>query len=229
MLVRLGNVLDDFERLKPEAQLIRLNYMIIMILMMLLIVFSAIWLGFYVAKGITGPLQSLAEATREVALGNYNITLKTSTDDETGQLVRAFNVMTKDLEKHELDTKDAKRILERTNEELSEKSQNLEIVLKSITAGVISLDDRGRVIAINKAAENLLMVDAKSSEGLLPLDAFGIEMYEVFWGPLEARIATGRMYQGQVDLSQIGREAVLIVRAVQIQDDDGNIKGGVVV
>ena len=56
LLVRLENVLNDFARLRPEAQLIRLNYMIIMILMMLLIVFSAIWLGLYVAKGITGPL-----------------------------------------------------------------------------------------------------------------------------------------------------------------------------
>ena len=46
--------------------------------------------------------------TREVALGNYGITLKVGTDDETGQLVRAFNVMTKDLEKHEIETKEAK-------------------------------------------------------------------------------------------------------------------------
>jgi two-component system nitrogen regulation sensor histidine kinase NtrY len=229
LLVRLGNVLDDFARLKPEAQLIRLNYMIIMILMMLLIVFSAIWLGFYVAKGITGPLQSLAEATREVALGNYNITLRAVTDDETGQLVRAFNVMTKDLEKHEQETKDAKKILEKTNEELSEKSQNLEIVLKSITAGVISLDEKGRIVAINKAAENLMMVDSNSAEGSFPKDVFGPDFYDVFWGPLEARIATGRMYQGQVDLSDLGRDAVLIVRAVQIKDDDGKVIGGVVV
>ena len=101
-----------------------------MILMMLIIVFSAIWLGFYVAKGITGPLQSLAEATREVALGNYNIYLRVGTDDETGQLVRAFNVMTKDLERHEIQTREANISLEITNEELEEKSQYLEIVLK---------------------------------------------------------------------------------------------------
>jgi two-component system, NtrC family, nitrogen regulation sensor histidine kinase NtrY len=229
LLVRLENVLNDFARLKPEAQLIRLNYMIIMILMMLLIVFSAIWLGFYVAKGITGPLQSLAEATREVALGNYSVSLRAATDDETGQLVRAFNVMTKDLEKHEAETKLAKLSLEETNEELSEKSQNLEVVLKSITAGVISLDEFGRIVAINKAAENLLMVDAASAEGRLPKSVFSEKLYSVFWEPLESRIATGKLYQGQVDLSELGREAVLIVRAVQIVDDEGKRIGGVVV
>lgn len=229
LLVRLGNVLNDFARLKPEAQLIRLNYMIIMILMMLLIVFSAIWLGFYVAKGITGPLQSLAEATREVALGNYGITLRAATDDETGQLVRAFNVMTKDLEKHELETKQAKKSLEEANDELVEKTQHLEIVLKSITAGVISLDEKGRVSAINKAAENLLLVDSNSAEGRFPKEVFSPEFYDVFWGPLEARIATGKLYQGQIDLSDLGRDAVLIVRGIQIKDDEGKVIGGVVV
>lgn len=229
LLVRLENVLNDFARLKPEAQLIRLNYMVMMIVMMLLIVLSAIWLGFKVAKGITGPLQSLAEATREVALGNYAVTLRAVTDDETGQLVRAFNVMTKDLEQHELETKLAKLSLEKTNDELSEKSQNLEIVLKSITAGVISLDEFGRIAAINKAAEKLLMVDANTAEGRLPKSVFGEKFYNIFWEPLEARIATGKLYQGQVDLSELGRQAVLIVRAVQIMDDDGHRIGGVIV
>lgn len=229
LLVRLENVLADFARLKPEAQLIRLNYMIIMILMMLLIVFSAIWLGFYVAKGITGPLQSLAEATREVALGNYGVSLKVGTDDETGQLVKAFNVMTKDLEKHEITTRDAKLRIEKSNEELAEKKQHLEVVLKSITAGVISLDEHGQIEAINKAAEKLLLVDSGTVAGRMPKDAFSPEFYELLWAPIEARIVTGRMFQGQVNLSDIGREEILIVRAVQILDDDGSPIGGVVV
>ncbi len=37
------------------------------------------------------PIQRLAEATREVAHGNYDVKLAVHTDDETGTLVRAFN------------------------------------------------------------------------------------------------------------------------------------------
>ena len=121
------------------------------------------------------------------------------------------------------------KIWRRSNEALVEKSQNLEIVLKSITAGVISLDEENNIVAVNKAAENLLMIDAQLAEGTIIRRNFLIKNSTIFWSPLEARIATGKLYQGQVDLSELGREAVLIVRGVQIKDDEDRVIGAVVV
>lgn len=229
LLVRLEKILEDFGRLRPEAQLIRITYTSVMIVMLLLIVFSAIWLGFYVAKGITGPLQTLADATREVALGNYGVSLRVKTDDETGQLVQAFNRMTTDLERHENLTKDAQFKLEKSNEELSEKSRHLEVVLKNISAGVISLDLDGKIDAVNDAALKLLMIDSVSVYGKLPKDCFSRDFYEVFWLPIEARLASSHYFKGHVDLTDIGRDLVLIVRATRILDRDGVSIGGVVV
>ena len=137
--------------------------------------------------------------------------------------------MTRDLEKHERETRDAKASLEKSNFELQEKSQYLEIVLKSISAGVISLDEDGKISEVNKAAENLLLTEYSAAKGLLPKKIFSAEFYDLFWKPIEARIATGRLYQGYVDLSELGRDVVLIVRATQIKNYDGKTIGGVVV
>src|SRR5262249_1727968 len=75
---------QSFSNLRPGAQLIKLSSLILLVVMALLVLFSAVWLGFYVARAITGPIQALAEGTREVALGNYSVSLTAKSEDETG-------------------------------------------------------------------------------------------------------------------------------------------------
>jgi len=48
----------------------RAIYILLFLLMTLIIVFSATWFGLYLARGITEPIQMLAEGTREVAAGD---------------------------------------------------------------------------------------------------------------------------------------------------------------
>ena len=90
----------------------------------MIIAFAAIWLGFYVAREIVSPIKVLAEATREVALGNYDIKLETEAADETGQLIRSFNSMILDLKEQET------RVRRFTNEL---KSKNTELDRRRIT------------------------------------------------------------------------------------------------
>ena len=80
-------LLTDFSSLKPGAQLMRLSFTIVMVAMALLILFAACWLGFHVARGITGPIGALALAAKEIGQGNYTVKLQADADDETGQLV----------------------------------------------------------------------------------------------------------------------------------------------
>ena len=72
-------------------------YILLFLLMTLIIVFSATWFGLYLARGITEPIQMLAEGTREVAAGNLNYKVTVRADDEIGILVDSFNRMTGDL------------------------------------------------------------------------------------------------------------------------------------
>jgi two-component system nitrogen regulation sensor histidine kinase NtrY len=227
ILKSVEQILTDFEDLKPGAQLIRLSYMILLGVLVLLILFAATWLGFYVAKEITGPIQSLAEATREVALGNYDINLKVPSDDEIGQLVNSFNKMTHDLYEQKLVTERTQIHLEKMNDELEHKRQYLEIVLKHITAGVLSLDSHENITSINAAAERLLKVDS-NLKGKSIKDGFGPDLYDIFWVSIRDNLFEIGAFHGQLELSKVGCEVSLLVNAIQLHDEN-DVKMGYVI
>ena len=52
-----------------------------------LIVFAASWMGIYLARQITVPVQMLAEGTEKVASGDLDVRLEYRSDDEFGNLV----------------------------------------------------------------------------------------------------------------------------------------------
>src|SRR5262249_58975127 len=111
----------EYLRLKVQRRPIRTAYTITLVLVTIVILFSATWVGFYVARGITVPIQRLAEGTRAVAQGDLDQHIPGQGDDEIGTLVTAFNHMTADLKTG------------RT--ELDARRRDLEIVLANIAAG----------------------------------------------------------------------------------------------
>jgi two-component system nitrogen regulation sensor histidine kinase NtrY len=60
----------------------------------------AILLSSWAATRVTRPVEELARAAREVAVGNWNTTVKVKTEDEIGELAESFNRMTRDLLDH---------------------------------------------------------------------------------------------------------------------------------
>jgi two-component system nitrogen regulation sensor histidine kinase NtrY len=53
----------------------------------LVINFLATWFGFGLAKGITVPIQNLAEATKKITQGDLDTHIDIEADDEIGVLV----------------------------------------------------------------------------------------------------------------------------------------------
>lgn len=229
ILKSVKEIQKSFVDIRRGAKLIRLSYLNILIVVSLLVLFSAVWLGFYVARGITRPIQILAEATREVALGNYNVTLTPKTDDEAGQLIRSFNLMTKDLEKHRTRAREDRDAMELTNIELEQRRKYMEIVLKHISAGVISVDSKNFVTAMNSAAESLLDVAAVDVVGRKVKQAFPEELNEKFWKPIDEKLLERNQLNAQINLSRAGRELLLLVDASPIIDEQGIQQGYVLV
>jgi len=58
---------------------------------------GAILFALLFAKSISSPIQSLYEATREVASGNFNLRLSSSSSDEIGALTGSFEVMSRKI------------------------------------------------------------------------------------------------------------------------------------
>ncbi len=61
---------QEYKQLKLVKNPIKGIYILLFLLMTMIVVFSFVWFGFYLARGITGPIAELAEGTREVAAGN---------------------------------------------------------------------------------------------------------------------------------------------------------------
>ena len=139
----------DYQQLKVFKNPLRSSYLLMLSLVTGLILFGAIWFGFYLARELSGPIQRLAQATESVARGNYDVQLRVSGEDEMSDLMRSFNRMTMDLKV--------------SRAEASQQRRSLEAVLAHLAAGVIAVDTARRVTSINQAAAELFSVSKNSA------------------------------------------------------------------
>jgi signal transduction histidine kinase len=100
------------------------------------------FVGWQVARRVSGPIAALSGAARRVAAGDLQVRVRVRGQDEIGALVEAFNTMAASLETQRQD--------------LSRRREYIETILTRATAGVLSLDARGVVITANPAAQGLL-------------------------------------------------------------------------
>ncbi|MBI3058917.1 MAG: HAMP domain-containing protein, partial [Deltaproteobacteria bacterium] len=134
--LQISRSYEEHKHLTILKKPVKNSYILTLLLITLVIIFSATWFGLYLAKGITVPIQRLAEGTHEVAHGNWDYQIEASGDDEIGTLVDSFNQMTRDLKQ--------------INLEVDRRGRYMETLLANITAGVISVDPTGSVTTINK-------------------------------------------------------------------------------
>ncbi len=121
--------LNDYQHLIIIKAPMKLSLIILLIVVTMLIVFGSIWLGLYVSRTLTTPINDLALATRRVAEGDLAFQLEHTVDDEMGVLVNSFNAMTANLSKSNQELAQTHFALEKSNE-VSEHHRNyLETIL----------------------------------------------------------------------------------------------------
>jgi two-component system nitrogen regulation sensor histidine kinase NtrY len=202
---------------------LKFSYIITLFLVTLLIIFSATWFGLFLAKGITGPIQDLAEATHKIAQGNLDYQIDVVAADEIGVLVDSFNQMTRDLKK-------SNQRLEQANIDLEQRRKYMETVLRNVSAGVISIDQEGVIVTINRAAEKMLNIRtekvlAKRYADLL--DAEYLALVDQILG--ELRQSDEGFIDKQIELTIKGSALTFLMATTLISDDEGTDLGMVVV
>lgn len=226
----IQTAIQEYRQLRQLKNPIKGIYLMLFLMVTLVIIFGAIWVGVHLARGITGPIQLLAEGTRRVAEGELGFQVQVKADDEIGILVDSFNRMTSDLARSKADLTRAYEELQHSNVEMDRRRDYMETVLESIGAGVLSLDAEGRVNTVNRAAARLLARPAK--------EILHRSFEEVFAGEalaplrrLVSRLAEeGReVADQQVTLTLGGRPATLIVTASSLTGAEGTRRGVVVV
>ena len=122
----------------------------------LMILVSATWMGLYLAKRITRPVQMLAEGAREIGAGHLDHRIEPETVDEFGSLVEAFNTMASELATSRRRLERSRLDLEHKSAEAEDRRRYLETILERVATGVICLDAGGRISIVNTAARRLL-------------------------------------------------------------------------
>ncbi|MBI4209394.1 MAG: HAMP domain-containing protein [Deltaproteobacteria bacterium] len=94
---QISTAFEDYQRLEMHKNPIKQGYIFTLLLVTLAVLFASIWFGIYVARGMTRPLQQLAEGTRKIAAGDWDVSLESASNDEMGTLVKSFNRMVGEL------------------------------------------------------------------------------------------------------------------------------------
>jgi len=230
---KMKEISSSFEQYKETKLLkgkIKKGYIVVLLLIALIIIFLATWFGFHLARGITVPIQELAVATEKVAGGNLDVHIDLDSDDEIGSLVAAFNIMTADLRRGQKALRQANLEMQASNMELEQRRRYMEIVLKNVTAGVISIDKQGIITTINKSAEKLLKIKTGKVLGKSFREVVGSEQLPVVKEFLRELIDSGKdSIRKQLTLTVQENKVTLLVNVTTLRDECGDFMGTVVV
>jgi len=222
--------LEEYKQLKMLKEPIKISHMITLSIVTLLIIFSSVWFGFFLSKGITVPIQELAEGTNRVATGDYDFSIDLEAEDEIGVLVNSFNRMTLDLKNGKEQLETANKELVKSNIELEQRRLYMEIVLANVAAGVVSADGDGKILTINKSAERMLNIKAKDIIGKDYKELIGKEHLKVINRFMEDKSLFRKGFmERQIRLSIKNKTLTLLVSLNVLRDDQGKYLGLVAV
>lgn len=166
-------------------------------------------LGFVLARTITKPVKEMTFQATAVADGDFDRSVHVYSSDEIGQLGMAFNFMTKRLKE---------AILQQ-----EEEREKLSQILANMSDGVIAAQRDGRIILMNRSAEEMLQMRA------VEVMAENKTLYDVLRLPPEEELpllAQSEPLQLEVVTAS---QDVLTLRVVftPLQQDSGK-KGGII-
>jgi len=177
-LERISTATEGFRQFRVQRRDLIALYLSLIALIFLVTVFVATWMGFYLSRRITDPVEELAAATREISAGNLGVRVRAEVGDEVGTLVDAFNEMAAQLQESQQVITRSTAELRKSNRALDERRRYIETLLADLSTAVLSLDVRGRVTTANPAVERILGIQARpgdearsclGAEGLEPL------------------------------------------------------------
>ena len=156
---RMTQAFESYTQLRVLKRPLTGVYLSFFLMVTLLILVGATWMGLYMAKRITRPVQMLAAAAREIGAGRLDQRVEPQSNDEFGSLVEAFNTMASELATSRRRVDRGTIDLERKHLEVEGRRRYIETILERITTGVVSVDAAGAITTINSAAAHLLRLN----------------------------------------------------------------------
>ena len=226
---RMTQAFESYRQLRVLRRPLTGVYLSFFLMVTLLILFGAIWMGSYLAKRITRPALILAAAAREIGAGHLDQQIELESGDEFGALTEAFNSMARELAASRRRVERSTLELQRKHLEVEERRRYIETILERITTGVVSVNASGAVTMMNTAAGRLLGLD-RAAIGQPVRTIFERADLEPLAGLLggAGRVASEPAAQ-EVALSRDGQELHLAAVAAPLPGESGSVEGAVLV
>jgi len=206
----------DYQSIEGERSMMQLRFNMIYLIVALLILMAAVWIGLWFANHLVQPIGALVNAADKVADGDLDARVPAmSTVDEIGTLSRAFNRMTSQLAHQQRD-------LIAANAKMDERRRFTEAVLFGVSAGVVGLDKNGVITLPNRSASQLLGRSHDELEG----KAFVDVLPEIKSLLDELMVHGQEMVQGQVNMVRDGAVYTLLARITaedRSEDESGYV------
>jgi len=171
-------------------------------------------------KRITIPLENLVGAAVSVSEGDYDTRIEVETGDEVQELADNFNWMTQELKKQRAG-------LEENLDEIRRLKHFSDLVILSITNGLITMDRDGNIAAFNRMAEKILDTPAEKALGKSPNQV---------WGDTDAASVMASLLQDEDSAGEVrlrwpakdGGHRILEMGTAVIRESDGRTVGHIV-
>jgi two-component system nitrogen regulation sensor histidine kinase NtrY len=176
-----------YKALLKERSLFSWSFLVLFLGFTVLLLVLALWRGLVFSKQFLDPIERLIQAARQIQQGDFHQRVETGHGpriDELETLARAFNQMVDEIGLQQQE-------LRQTHEELERRHQFTENVLAGISAGILGLDEFGKIHLANERAFELLRsspdkVIGQELQAVLPeLSLEGVSL------PFETKISWG--------------------------------------
>jgi nitrogen fixation/metabolism regulation signal transduction histidine kinase len=195
----------DFRELALARQGLKRIYIVTLTLALSMALLVAIALAVLLASRLAEPLAGLAQATQEVARGDFSRQMPVTSRDELGVLTESFNSMTRQLG-------EARRVVEANRAALETAKARLENVLANLSAGVLVLDGELRLSIANHGARAIFGAELDACAGRR-LEEWPPAL-QPFAGPVREQLLAGGERPWQLELRDAGK--VLLARGVAL-------------
>jgi two-component system nitrogen regulation sensor histidine kinase NtrY len=136
----------NFQQLQSQRPSLKASQTMLFLAVTLAILFGTLWTSIYASRRITVPIAALAEATERLAVGGVGHRVEVTATDEVGKLIDSFNDMSMQLAQQ--------------RQQLTETNRFMATVLESVATGIIAFTDDLQLLSINRAALQMLQLDA---------------------------------------------------------------------
>lgn len=223
---RIKNIIsyvDRYRQLRIQRNPVKTSYFLLLALVTLLIIFAASWIGMYLAKGITVPIEKLAQATKEVSKGNLDVHVEDPASDELGLLINSFNQMIADLKGSQ------KNIAQKTSE-LAEGKKYIETILDNITTGVITLDAKGIITTFNPSAQEMLLLTDLDLVGKNVTDVLKDTKYKDITKSIQRGVNNDfEIRDKEINITADGQNVMLALTVSPLRQANDELSGMIVV